>query len=123
MDKIVGKKNKKPKNLPLRKPSEPRPRLTVGVASAFNEYFSGIAASMKNEISTRMPFDRENSIFLPSTNQFEVHKVINDFKNKSTLDTKAEASKLANTSFTFTNTLAKIISSSFQQGIFRQTQN
>ena len=58
MDKILEKKNKEPKNLPLRKPSEPRPRLTVGVASAFNEYFSGIAASMKNEISTRMPFDR-----------------------------------------------------------------
>ena len=62
----------------------------------------------------------QNSIFLRPTDQFEVHKIIKSFKNKSTLDTKVEALKIANTSFTFTNTLAKILNSSFQQGIFPQ---
>ena len=103
----------------------------TGVANAFNDYFAGIAANMKDNIGPRMTFDPggiqnfldspcQNSIFLRPTDQFEVHKIIKSFKNKSTLDTKVEALKIANTSFTFTNTLAKILNSSFQQGIFPQ---
>ena len=42
-------------------------------------------------------------------------------KNKATLDTKVSALKIANSSPKFTETLAKLITSSFEQGIFPQT--
>ena len=41
-------------------------------------------------------------------------------KNKATLDTKVNALKIANSDIKFTNALAKIITSSFQDGIFPQ---
>ena len=50
----------------------------------------------------------------------ELHKIINNFKNKSTLDTKKSAFKITNKSFSFTHILAKIINTSFSDGIFPQ---
>ena len=126
---LLNRKSKSTSSYKLKDPNNNLITAEEGVANTFNNYFSGIAANMKEQISPRMTFDPggfqnylhdpcQNSILLRPTNQFEVHKVIKDFKNKSTLDTKVEVLKLANTSFTFTNTLAKIINSSFQQGIF-----
>ena len=101
------------------------------VAENFNKYFAGIAATIKTEIAARMTFDPggfqkflcnpcQNSIYLRSVEASEVHEIIKNFKNKSTLDTKIEPLKIANVHFSFTETLAKVISSSFEQGIFPQ---
>ena len=46
--------------------------------------------------------------------------MVNNFKNKSTLDTKISALKIDNKSFKFTYVLAKIINKSFGDGIFPQ---
>lgn len=101
------------------------------VSEKFNGYFSGIASNLKSEISGRTVFDPggfqeflqgpcTNTIDLKPTAADEVHRIINDFKNKSTLDTKVEALKIANNCFNFTNALAKVINSSFEQGLFPQ---
>ena len=48
----------------------------------------------------------------------EVFSTINSFRNKSTRDTKISAIKIANTSYSFTSTLAKVINKSFHEGVF-----
>ena len=49
----------------------------------------------------------------------EVHRTINSFKNKATMDNKTDALKIANTSHNFTKyVLAMIINKSFQKGVF-----
>ena len=54
----------------------------------------------------------------PSSEFFEI---INNMKNKATLDTKISALKIANNDIKFTQILAKIITSSFEQGTFPQS--
>ena len=101
------------------------------VAELFNDYFSSIASNLKSQISSRTTFDPggfqkfltgriNHSIYLRSADQTEVHEIISKLKNKSTLDTKIEPLKLANECTNFTCTLAKIVSNSFEQGIFPQ---
>ena len=101
------------------------------VASKFNEYFSGIASSMKDKTGARMTFDPggfkkflgspcQNSIALQTVDSGEIHDIIKKLKNKSTLDTKIEPLKIANKSFAFTEALANVVNSSFEQGIFPQ---
>ena len=104
----------------------------VDIAENFNEYFANIASNLKSEINNRTevttdePFKQflqqplENEICLSRVGSQEVHKVIKNFKNKSTLDTKISALKIANNSFTFTGILAKIINRSFSEGVFPQ---
>ena len=48
----------------------------------------------------------------------EIFSIINNFKNKSTRDTKISALKIANTSYSFTSTLAIVINKSFREGVF-----
>ena len=48
----------------------------------------------------------------------EVHDVIKSMKNKATMDIKVSSIKVANDSRTFTQVLARVISSSFEQGVF-----
>ena len=48
----------------------------------------------------------------------EVYNIINNFKNKSTLDIRISLLKIANTSIKFADTLAKIIDKSFTEGVF-----
>ena len=48
----------------------------------------------------------EASITLGKVYAPEVHGIINKFSNKSTRDTKISALKIANKSFSFTNTIA-----------------
>ena len=99
------------------------------VANEFNNYFSGIASNIKNQISSRTTFDPggfqgflqapcTNSMYVKPVEPGEVCKVICTFKNKSTLDTKIEPLKIANSCPTFNETLARVVSTSFRQGVF-----
>ena len=104
----------------------------VDIAEKFNDYFSNIASNLKTQISMRSSlsaFNYEkflqtpvpNSIYLRPVESHEVYDIIKDMKNKATLDTKVGPLKIANSNFKFTDTLAKIISTSFEQGIFPQS--
>ena len=102
----------------------------LDVAENFNEYFADIASNLKNEISNRsevtvgesykqfLQQPVENEIYLSRVGANEVHNVIKNFKNKSTLDTKISALKIASNSFKFTGVLAKVINKSFKDGVF-----
>ena len=48
----------------------------------------------------------------------EIYNIINNFKNKSSLDIRISSLKIANTSIKFAHTLAKIIDKSFTEGVF-----
>ena len=106
----------------------------LAMAEKFNEYFSNIASNLKTQISSRTSDNPSSSGFeeflkKPVTNSMyvkpvtsgEVFNIIKNMKNKATLDYKVDALKIANNNFTFTQTLAKIITSSFEQGIFPQS--
>ena len=99
------------------------------VAEKFNDFFSNIASNLKTENTETKVFDpggfnqflgnpTENSIYLRVTSAGEVHSIIKTFKNKATLDTKISPLKIANENRAFTETLATLINSSFEQGIF-----
>ncbi len=105
---------------------------SLDVATKFNDYISNIASNLKSQISSRRTFDpggfqeflREpvsNNLDLRSVESTEIHEIINMLKNKATLDTKIEPLKIANKSYGFTEILGKVISSSFDQGIFPQS--
>ncbi len=102
------------------------------VANSFNDYFSNIASNIKSHIRARETFDPggfETFLHNPSSDFFsinpvqpdEVYNVIKSFKNKATLDTKIEPLKIANSNYSFTTALAKVINTSFEQGIFPQS--
>ena len=107
------------------------------IAENFNEYFANIASNLKNDINNKseavnsdnsylqfLQQPVQNSLHLSRVGSQEVHEVIQNFKNKSTLDTKISALKIANKSFSFTHILAKIINKSFNEGVFpRQLKN
>ena len=99
------------------------------VAEMFNEYFSNIANNLKSHISARTIFDPggyeqfltgrvANTIYLQPADVSEVFETINKLKIKATLDTKIEPLKVANKCFNFTITIARLISNSFNQGVF-----
>ena len=101
------------------------------IAEHFNEYFSNIATQFKNDINERTNntestnsyanFLRQpvqNTMYTRETNSQEVYEIIKKFKNKSTLDTKISALKIANSSHSFTNILARVINRSLQEGMF-----
>ena len=102
------------------------------ISEKFNSYFANIAENLKsnhskNEITSPSEnFDFEKymgpavtrSMFLEPTSSTEVHAIINGLKNKTTLDTKISALKIANNSEIFVEAFAKIINNSFEQGIF-----
>ena len=56
-------------------------------------------------------------MYLNSVGASEVFQTIKSFKNKATRDTKNEALKIANKSFSFTDELASIVNKSFQEGV------
>ena len=97
------------------------------VATRFNDFFTNIASNLKAE--TRLTFDpggfeeflrqsSPNSMHLKPVQSPEVHEIIKNFKNKSTLDSKISALKIANESFLFTEIITKIVNTSFEQGEF-----
>ena len=57
-------------------------------------------------------------MLLESVSPLEVHNLINDLKNKSTLDIKISAIKIANSCPKFVKAFANMVNSSFEQGIF-----
>ena len=78
----------------------------TAIAENFNEYFANIASNLKNEIVNRSDVTAgesykeflqqpvENELCLSNVSPHEVHKVVENFKNKSTLDTKISALKI-----------------------------
>ena len=101
------------------------------IAEKFNEYFGNIATNLKAQNNARAQYPQgefrnflrepvQNSIFLKPVDSGEIHEIVKKLKNKSTLDTKINALKIANNDIKFTNALAKVITSSFEQGIFPQ---
>ena len=100
----------------------------VDVAEKFNEYFSNIASNIKTQMRCRTIWDpggfqnflrnpSSNSMYIKPVDSSEIYSVIKSFQNKSTLDTKIGPLKIANDSLRFTETLARIISLSFKQGV------
>lgn len=105
------------------------------IAENFNDYFANVASNLKSGNNDRtestdgtdstynsyQSFLRQpvqNPITIRTVEPQEVHDVINNFKNKSTLDTKISALKVANSSYGFTSIVSKIINTSFSEGIF-----
>ena len=100
------------------------------IAESFNDYFANVASNLKENINNRteqgpvnayQEYLKEpvpNSMYVREVEPGEVYSIIKNFKNKATLDSKISALKIANTSFNFTHTLAKIINSSFSEGVF-----
>ena len=100
------------------------------IAESFNDYFANIASNLKENINERteqhnsgtyQEFLRDsvpNSMHVNYVQSSEVHGIIKKFKNKATLDSKISALKIANTSHNFTHALAKIINTSFSEGVF-----
>ena len=99
------------------------------IAEKFNEYFANVASNLKESTShsvgsnpnTFDDFLHEpvvGSMYLRPTDSGEVHQIIKNFKNKSTLDCKISVLKIANTNFNFTDALSKVINKSFKEGHF-----
>ena len=126
---LLNRKVKSREHIKLKNPDGTVSSTSSDVASKFNEFFSNIASNIKAQIRTREVFDPggfqefmhrpcPNSIYIKPTEPGEVHSVIKGFKNKATLDTKIGPLKLANSSLNFTTALAKVINTSFNQGVF-----
>ena len=104
------------------------------VADKFNNYFTNIAHNLKmntrnndqpnqnnaSDFHKSMPEPVPNSMYIRPVDSSEIYEVIKNLKNKATLDSKINPLKIANTDFKFTACLAKIVTSSFEQGIFPQ---
>ena len=102
------------------------------MADSFNKYFCNIASDLKHTSSEGGQQNNEDhnfyeeflknpvsdTIFLKEVDPSEVFSTINSFRNKSTRDTKISTIKIANTSYSFTSTLAKVINKSFHEGVF-----
>ena len=129
---LLNRKNKKSGVSKLVDSSGEVTNTPLGIAEKFNKYFANIASNLKTQINSRtaVPSNEfENFLTNPVTNSMyikpvasgEVFNIIKNMKNKATLDTKVSALKMANTDPKFTHTLAKIITASFEQGIFPQS--
>ena len=106
----------------------------VQIAETFNKYFANIASSLKQNTcntdqsannsttlhATYLTNQVHNTIYLRPVESPEIESYINDFKNKSTSDSKISALKIANTTQNFSHILANVIDASFVQGIFPQ---
>ena len=100
------------------------------IAGKFNDYFGNIAKNLKSKIATKTTLNSTDdyksylgdstvgSIFLTPVSATEIDSTINKLQNKATLDTKISALKAAGTCLTLKNALAKVITKSFEQGIF-----
>ena len=98
------------------------------IAENFNNFFANIAGNLKEENNRNLTGSHDhnhflenpvsNSIYLNQVTSDEIYNIINNFKNKYTLDIRTSSLKIANTSIKFTHTLAKIIDKSFTKGVF-----
>ena len=128
---LLGRKLKRNDPITLKDSTGNLVKSPSEVASKFNEYFANIASNLKSQMNQNTVFDpggfrdflktpTMSPMCIKPAQPGEIHTIIKNFKNKSTLDTKISALKIANTSFQFTHALAKLISFSFEQGIFPQ---
>ena len=99
----------------------------MGIAEHFNNYFSNIASNLKAGIRSDASNNygsftnrcSGNTIFLNPAGPEEIATIIRKLKNKSTLDTKVSAIKIAsNCSVNFNIVLSDIVSASLAEGIF-----
>ena len=81
-------------------------------------YKNDVTAGESYKESLQQPV--ENELCLSNVSPHEVHKVVKNFKNKSTLDTKISALKISNNSLNFTSILSEIINKSFNEGVLLQ---
>ena len=98
------------------------------VAEKFNDYFSGIADTLKADIRINNQHNHSHmsflgspstqSIFINPTHPVEINKIILSLKNKTTSDTKINAMKTATAIPQFNILLTHIINSSFETGVF-----
>jgi exonuclease III len=104
----------------------------VAMAERFNEYFANIATNLKLNINTRttvsstefetfLPDPVAGSMYVNPVASSEVHEIIKKMKNKATLDTRVNSLQIAGKNQKFTTIVAKIVTSSFVQGIFPQS--
>ena len=103
----------------------------VAIAEKFNEYFSNIASSLKSKIDANDSRDSDsfskflsnptnNCMFIKPVVAFEIAEIVKNMKNKSTLDTKVCALKIAALDYKFNEVLAQVITASFEEGVFPQ---
>ena len=98
------------------------------IANTFNDYFCGIASSLKAQINTDniSPNDYRgnlgpsvlNSIYLRDSDTNEICEYINDLKNKGTADTKIVAIKALADVENFTTIFASVLNASMREGVF-----
>ena len=128
---LLNRGSKKTDNIKLQDTEGNLISSPLQVANRFNEFFSTIASNLKAEKNVRLVFDpggyeefllnsQPNSMHLKPVESSEVYDIIKNFKNKSTLDSKISALKIASESFVFTEIIAKIVNTSFEQGVFPQ---
>ena len=107
------------------------------IPEKFNQYFANIAENLKTTCKNRTAspsnsvreYDYEKfmgpstnkTMFLKPVTPIEVNNIINELKNKTTLDTKISALKIANQNINFVSAFASIVNSSFEQGIFPES--
>ena len=129
---LLGRKRKQQDSIKIQTDNGTLLTSPDDVSAEFNNYFSSIATKLKAQINQRASFDPGGfkqflnnpvaSDFEPTpVEAHEVYTIINNFKNKSTLDTKMSTLKLASASRQFTHTIADVINSSFEQGKFPQS--
>ena len=102
----------------------------TAIAEKFNDYFCNIASNLKSQFNfscetsdfeKTLPEPVSNSIFIKPAITIEVTDIINNLKNKATMDSKISALKFVSTDNRFIQTLTNVINLSFEQGVFPQS--
>ena len=129
---LLNRNNKKV-NIPKLQDSDGNVVSTpTAIAEKFNNYFCNIASNLKTQLNNGLNSSSSdfvlnlsepvpNSIFVRPVLSGEVSVIIKNLKDKSTLDSKISALKLASADTKFIEILASVINSSFEQGIFPQS--
>ena len=103
----------------------------LAIAEKFNEYFSNIASNLKSKINSNCsstdfnkfltdPVNAANPMIIKPVLAYEIALIVKNMKNKSTLDTKVCALKIAALDNKFNVAFAQVITSSFEEGVFPQ---
>ena len=98
------------------------------IANSFNDYFCGIASSLKAKINVdnTHSFNHNHflgpsvadSIQLHSSDPFEIQEHIRSLKNKATADTKSDALKAVVDDMKFVTAFSSVLNASMTAGIF-----
>lgn len=96
------------------------------IADKLRDFFGNIAPKLKEKSRPESACNHtdyleksiENSLVLFHATPSEISNIIRALKNKSTLDTRISPLKLASECAGFNNAIAKVVNSSFDQGLF-----